>query len=361
MRYHRPVQLARRLAVIITLAAVFAAAGAGSPGTIGAGGTGKVEVLFERGGDAWVARIDGTNARMLVEDAGQPRLSPDRRKLAFVRTVPGMGLDIFVANADGSAAVNVTNNPASDRDPSWAPGSDMLAFASSRAAHDEVYIMNADGSAVDNLTGTLGNDTQPSWGPNDVIAFTTNRTGNLEVFSMNRDGSDQTNLTNDPADDSHGDWNSNGTRIVFQTDRAGNDNIYRMDDDGANLLQLTSDPAADRSPSIRTQSTFLLFVSNRTGNFEIWSVRQDGTEEMQRSSTPADEAGPTWLVHTSGAADCSSPVDPIDAAFVLQATAGLIPGVPCPISADVNQDGAVTAVDAALILQFAAGLIALPL
>ena len=59
----------------------------------------------------------------------------------------------------------------------------------------------------------------------------------------------------------------------------------------------------------------------------------------------------------SGDVNCSGGVDAIDAALVLQYTAGLTGSLPCLGSGDVNANGSVDAVDAALILQFVAGLI----
>ena len=50
-------------------------------------------------------------------------------------------------------------------------------------------------------------------------------------------------------------------------------------------------------------------------------------------------------------------IDPIDAALVLQFSAGILPVLPTFDRGDVNQDGTVNAIDAALILQFAAGLL----
>ena len=50
-------------------------------------------------------------------------------------------------------------------------------------------------------------------------------------------------------------------------------------------------------------------------------------------------------------------INPIDAALVLQFSAGILPVLPTFDRGDVNQDGIVNAIDAALILQFAAGLL----
>ena len=63
------------------------------------------------------------------------------------------------------------------------------------------------------------------------------------------------------------------------------------------------------------------------------------------------------LPKLKGDANCDGIVNSIDAAFVLQFTAGLLGSLPCQDAADVNGDGEVTSIDAALILQFTAGLL----
>jgi len=75
-----------------------------------------------------------------------------------------------------------------------------------------------------------------------------------------------------------------------------------------------------------------------------------------RTATPTPTRTPT-PTGRSGDANCDGAVSSIDAALVLQLTAGLVNSLSCQQNADANADGRVNAVDAALILQFSAGLI----
>jgi hypothetical protein len=65
---------------------------------------------------------------------------------------------------------------------------------------------------------------------------------------------------------------------------------------------------------------------------------------------------PTPIV-IPGDVNCDGTVDAIDAALVLQFSAGIILPLPCFGQADVNQDGSIDPIDATLILQYVAGLI----
>ena len=70
------------------------------------------------------------------------------------------------------------------------------------------------------------------------------------------------------------------------------------------------------------------------------------------TSTPAPTS--SGLV---GDASCDGRVDALDAAFILQLSAGLITTLPCPDGGDANGDDVTNPVDAILVLQFAAGLL----
>ena len=68
---------------------------------------------------------------------------------------------------------------------------DRIAFMSARGGDWEIFVMNADGTEARQLTDNDDSDTGPSWSPGgDRIVFTSNRDGDLEIFVMNADGAD---------------------------------------------------------------------------------------------------------------------------------------------------------------------------
>jgi TolB protein len=93
-----------------------------------------------------------------------PAWSPDAKRIAFRRMLGEMNSEVFVANADGSDARNLTNHPAFDGWPSWSPDGTRIAFASNRNSSYQIFIMNADGSDVRLLANTEGRATAPQWG-----------------------------------------------------------------------------------------------------------------------------------------------------------------------------------------------------
>ena len=68
-------------------------------------------------------------------------------------------------------------------------------------------------------------------------------------------------------------------------------------------------------------------------------------------------ATPTPSLGGSGDVNCDENVDSIDAALILQFSAGLVGSLACQEDADVNGSGDIDSIDATIVLQFVAGLI----
>ena len=100
-------------------------------------------------------RGDGT-ATPAGESVGLPSTAGNAAsggKIAFVSFRDG-NQEIYAMNADGSDQRNLTNHPADDFDPDWAPDGTRLAFISNRHGQPQIYVMDGSGSNLRQLTWT---------------------------------------------------------------------------------------------------------------------------------------------------------------------------------------------------------------
>lgn len=186
--------------------------------------------------------------------------------------------EIYIINADGSNLKCLTNDPASDRYPVWAPDGSKIAFQSDRDGNLEVYVMNSDGHDLRRLTAHHASDWHPVWSPDsNKIAFQSDRDGNPEIYIRDIDRSILRRLTVHSASDWYPVWSPDGSKILFQSDRDGNSEIYIVNADGSNLKRLTSNPASDCYPSWSPKGNKIFFQSDRDGNLEIYVMNPDGS------------------------------------------------------------------------------------
>ncbi|MBL8393135.1 MAG: PD40 domain-containing protein [Candidatus Accumulibacter sp.] len=115
--------------------------------------------------------------------------SPDGQRIAYVSSPEGNADrargDIYVMNADGSCARNLTANPAEDNYPAWSTDGSRIYFVSLRDGNAQIYAVSVDGTQQARLTQNLGHDvmlrphylpaTKPvSGGPGLVVASNSN-------------------------------------------------------------------------------------------------------------------------------------------------------------------------------------------
>ena len=212
---------------------------------------------------------------------------------------------------DGTNQVNLTNNSAEDKQPSWAEGG-LIAFSSDRDASGgyDIYLLTLDPWEIERLTTDSANDESPALSPDgSKVAFVSYRDGNAEIYSLTISSNTLVRITNDSGADMDPAWSPDGSRIAFTSDRDGDWDIYVAGSDGSNPTNLTDSNRDDSNehndlwPDFGyydygdgTGDVLIAFASDRDGDWEIYTMYDDGSDQAQATANTDGvmDAEPSW-------------------------------------------------------------------
>ena len=133
-------------------------------------------------------------------------LSPDGTKVLYRKVTRTSGLDwglrsieknseIFIAEADGTHEINLSNNAAFDGWPVFSPDGKQIAFASNRtgpALTGQIWLVNPDGSGLRQLSDNSWSHVQPAWSHDgrNIYAYQHKETATEEFGSIVRISAD---------------------------------------------------------------------------------------------------------------------------------------------------------------------------
>ena len=145
---------------------------------------------------------------------------PGRRGRSCSRRRSRGDREIYVARADGSGRVDLTNDPHADITPSWSADGRRIAFASDRSGWMEIYVMNADGSGLVQVThdGAYADDPRFT-ADRRFIVYESRIGGNWEIRRVGVDGSGEVDLTHNRASDRYPAVSPNGRLMAFSSNR----------------------------------------------------------------------------------------------------------------------------------------------
>ena len=103
--------------------------------------------------------------------------------------------EIFIAEADGTHEINLSNNAAFDGWPVFSPDGKQIAFASNRtgpALTGQIWLVNPDGSGLRQLSDNSWSHVQPAWSHDgrNIYAYQHKETATEEFGSIVRISAD---------------------------------------------------------------------------------------------------------------------------------------------------------------------------
>lgn len=206
----------------------------------------------------WVMDADGSHQHKLTQGKAyedlNPSWSPDGSQIIFSHCPEPLGFmaecNLTVMNADGSTPVTLP------RDGHWfdvhavfSPDGSQIAFGSDRGGHQStIWVADADGDNATQITDAPLRASWPDWAPDgNHILFSDNCClPHSNLWTVEPDGDDPTQLTDTPEDTdaAFASYSPDGEKIVsFYSKNCDEGCFYTLDSDGENFHRVKTGKA----------------------------------------------------------------------------------------------------------------------
>lgn len=245
--------------------------------------------------NVWLVNADGSDLRLVVEQASSPTLSRDGAMLAY-RRWKADDRGIVVANADGGNPLRITDK-LEDVLPSFSPDRAKVAFSTYRWGDRKSRLYYAWSDEQNKVAwewgsgGILGED--PYWATDGRIFFRVTRPerSSEELWSMDgRTGENRTLLHIAPSIRAPA-VSPDQRTVAYMAFSDGNWELYTLDLIERTVKRLTNDPAEDGLPAFSPNGEYIAFVSNRGGAWALWRMRADGSDVRRIVTLPGTVDG----------------------------------------------------------------------
>jgi tricorn protease len=245
----------------------------------------KIDIAAEAG--------ENMNAvQIYTSRADEYHLAPDGRHVAF--SIHG---EIFTTPVTGGDLVQITENPARDKEPVYSPDGKQIAFISDRSGREEIYLVASDGAGDPQRITDLDILKQGvTWSPDSKsLAFTTTDdklyvydTGakQVKVLASSRYGA-----VNGAA------WSPDGKWIAYaKPDQTRNTDIYLIPAAGGQERKVTFDSYSERQPRFSADGKKLYFTMSegqggRGGGGPGSQIYVVSLEKQDRDPEDVDDRG----------------------------------------------------------------------
>ena len=198
----------------------------------------------------------------------------------------------------------LSNSTPIDRNPSWSPDGNHMAFVSNRSGKSDIWIMAADGSNIKNITAEYaGANHSFAWSPDgSQIVFTSQAIGTFssDVWIEDIDGANPINITaqlglNDGFFNGYPAWSPNGKLISFSDDGPDRADVKVLDISNFDIKNITLgirqvNTISTWSPDSQSIAVYSGPAPNSLLQ-QIWVISVNGTNPKNVTSSLQDLLG----------------------------------------------------------------------
>ena len=298
------------------LASAALVAGAASQTSLAESSSDGRKIAFIRDGDLYVMNADGSAAKRLVKGSAyldEFAWSPDGRRIAFIkgyddpkppyRHYPG---EIYGVGVDGDGLRRITRRRAANPEGlTWSPDGRWLAFARSANTCNycsefpfDVVVVNGSSGTERWLAPKLANSRSPAWSPTGrwiaLEGDASQQVSSSSIYVVRDDSSRIRSLTQGARPE----WAHDGRELLFLR---GSD-IWRVGVDGSGARRLARGVRVMDDfggllppPSWSPDGQRIVFARNAGGlRAHIWVMNADGAHKRRLTAGTVEDERPVW-------------------------------------------------------------------
>ena len=213
------------------------------------------------GTQVWLLPYPNGPARRITNDLNgygevSVGLTADSGTIATIQQVNASSIWITTPNEDESRARQILKTNLPDL-VAWTPDGKVV-YASRTGENWDIWISNADGSEAKQLTTDAFIDHEPAVSADGrYVFFQSNRSGARNIWRMDADGSNLKQLTDGNYIDSNPVCSADSRSVIFVSQRSGTATIWKVSSDGGTPVQLTNHPS--QLPSISPDGKLIAY------------------------------------------------------------------------------------------------------
>lgn len=260
--------------------------------------------------DLLTMNVDGSGRAVVVfSDLGDALVcswSPDGRWLLFESARGASPRQIYRIRVEGSEETLLPNLPAGENSQAaWSPDGQWVVFRNEDADTSQVdlFAMRLNGADRMNLTQNGATESDPSWSPDGAkIAYISDRDGNPEIYTRDFPAalpSDPQRKTDTTEIEASPRWSPDGTKLVFaryagsQWDIVVGNAAGDLSATAPLVTNVGSDPAKNPSPSWSRDGATVLYIQEGSGIYQVLANGSGMPSPINNS--PADAERPLWM------------------------------------------------------------------